>query len=387
MVSDSTTNDQSSSRPAALATDRIKDGPEPGGAPVSYEFHTEFSEVAAIGAEWDELLSRSRCNRAFACSKWFMAAPVMFPELRALVIVARRAGRIAGILPLVADVRGRKAGFANDFSDHRDVICQDDDFAVVTGLVDVALSGAGPWSYDTLILRSLLPDSNLLRAIQMLESRADGQGLSVTRTSYVYGYVDLRQGYGEYLKTLSRNFRHNLNRVRNKAERHGLVVRELAPVDLEPAQLPETFLSLHLRRIGPETVFKSSSWLNTLLPSLFAERRLRVFAVLDKERIVALHLAMAGPKSLFGWNGGFLKDQEPFAPGRLLYDAVMRQSAAEGLPEYDFGYWEGIEYKDDWKLAPRDNLELEIGVPRASSGLSIEPGNCNTDSGEDDDMI
>jgi len=375
--------DQSQSRPVAALWAAGIDNKA--GGPMSYELHTEFSEVVTIGAEWDELLTRSRCNSAFGCSKWFMAAPALFPELRALVIVGRRSSRIAGILPLVVDVRSRKAGFANDFSDYRDVICEDGDLAVVTGLLEVALSGAGPWSYDALALKSLRLDSNILRTIQMLEGRPGGERLSITRSSYLYGYVDLSRGYGEYLRTLSRNFRHNLNRVRNKAERHGLVVRELTTIDIEPAQLPETFFSLHLRRIGPETVYKSAGqWINVLLPSLFAERRLRVFAVLNRERIVALHLAMTGSKTLFGWNGGFLKDHESFAPGRLLYDEVMRQSAAEGREEYDFGCWDGLEYKDAWKLAPREVFELEIATSSVSNSADIAPleGNSNDSDAE-----
>jgi len=341
--------------------------------PIRYEALTEFSQAEAISAEWDEVLEQSRCNRAFASSTWFLTTPALFPKLKPLVIVARRDGLLAGILPLVVDVRCGKAGFPNDFSDHHDIISHEEDIEVVTGLLDVLMSGPGPWPYDQLSLKSIRADSNILKGLRIIEHRTGRFESGEAQNSYLHGYVDLTLGYSEYVKTLSRNFRHNLNRVRNKAQRGEIVVREIGPDELAPTELPETFLTLHLSRIGEDTVFRPArSWLRKLLPALFAAGRLRVFAALSKERIVGLHLVMVGQDSLFGWNGGFLPQAESFAPGRLLYDAVFRQASLERLHEYDFGCWDGLAYKDDWKPKPRPVFELQFAAPPRALNLGTE---------------
>jgi len=87
---------------------------------------TERREIAAISSEWDALLARSRCNRAYSCSKWYLATPDLLPELHPLVLIAWREGVLAGIMPLWLDVGRKEAGFPNDYSDHLDIIAPDD---------------------------------------------------------------------------------------------------------------------------------------------------------------------------------------------------------------------------------------------------------------------
>src|SRR6185503_3661789 len=57
---------------------------------LDYSVLTDLCAIAALSAEWDELLARSRCNRAFSCSKWYLATPYLLPHLEPLVLVARR---------------------------------------------------------------------------------------------------------------------------------------------------------------------------------------------------------------------------------------------------------------------------------------------------------
>ena len=76
---------------------------------IDYQTLTELSEINSIASEWDALLERCRCNRAFSCSKWFLTTPELFPELSPLVLVARRDGAIAGVMPLMLDPHDRTA--------------------------------------------------------------------------------------------------------------------------------------------------------------------------------------------------------------------------------------------------------------------------------------
>jgi len=327
---------------------------------IDYEAMTGFGEIASIAPEWDRLLERSRCNRATSCSKWYLATPRLLPELRPLVLVARRGAQIAGLLPLWLDDHRKDAGFPDDFSDHLDIIAPDEDPEVVIGLLNFAIRRSG--EYVRLVLPHLKPDSNCVKGARALglfkeESFSPARSLS-------YAVLDLSAGYDAYMKTLGRKFRLNLNRVRHKAQREGLVVRELKPESFDPGQIPELFLSLHGSRFGAGTSLQSVSdspedWIHHLFPSLFTEGRMRVFAVLYEDRIAGIDLTMVGRSGMYAWNGGFLPDLKPFDPGKLLIRQAIEESCREGLTEYDLG-WFGQEYKAHWKPAIRQIGELRF---------------------------
>jgi CelD/BcsL family acetyltransferase involved in cellulose biosynthesis len=333
-------------------------------APLDYSMLTEAGEIASISSEWNALLARSRCNRAFSCSKWYLATPCILPELKPLVLVARRHGTLAGIFPVWLDPHRREAGFPDDHSDHLDIIAADDDMETITGLLSMALRGGA--GYSRLSLKHIKPDSNCARGARELGLCPAMDEVFAPQNSLAYAVIGLARGYDEYMKNLSRKFRLNLNRMRSKAQREGVVVRELGPEDLSPESLPELFLALHESRFGKGTSLKSvckspEAWIRHLFPSLFAERRMRVFAVLHQDRIAGLDLATATRTGMYAWNGGFLPEIAHYEPGKLLIHKAIQQCCAEGLPEYDLG-WFGQQYKAHWKPAIRYIGELQFNT-------------------------
>lgn len=336
---------------------------------IRYEVLTEMPQIAALSEEWDALLSRSKCNRAFSCSKWYLSTPDLLPQLQPWVLVARRNQSLAGILPLWLDVNRREAGFPEDYSDHLDIIAQDGDIDVATGLMDLALSNIG--NYDILALKHIKQDANCVLGIQNLKIVPNSLELFAADKGLEYAVVDLTPGYAAYRKTLSKKFREALVRVINRAQRIGILVRELSPDDLAPQRLPETFLSLHLSRFGDRSTIttgfqNATSWISKLFPCLFAERRMRVFAILKQQEFVGMHLAMVGRDGMYGWNSGFVPEILDISPGKLLFDFVIRQSCEEGLREYDFGWW-GQDYKHHWKPFSRIIGEIRLST-RSWSG-------------------
>lgn len=304
--------------------------------------------------EWDTLLEQSRCNRAFSCSKWYLATPDILPKLQPFVVVARRQGALAGILPLWFDAVRKEAGFPDDYSDHPDIIAADEDVEAITGLLSVVLQETS--DYSRISLKHIKPDSNCVRAAQELGWDRKMQE-PAPHASLAYAVLDLRCGYDAYVKSLSRKFRLNLNRMRSKAQREGVTVRELGLDDLSPESLPALFLSLHESRFGKNTSLKSvctspEPWIHRLFPFLFIEGRIRVFAVLYKDRIAGIDLAMVTKSGMYAWNGGFLPEIACYDPGKLLIHKAIEQCCAEGLAEYDVG-WFGQTYKAHWKPAIR----------------------------------
>jgi CelD/BcsL family acetyltransferase involved in cellulose biosynthesis len=342
--------------------------------PVHYDVLTDYCEVASISPDWDALLERSHCSRAFSCSKWFLATADLLPALQPLVLVAWRGRDLAGVLPLAVDANGNKAGFPDDWSSYCDMIVEHEDIDVAAGLLNLAFSGTG--QYEKLILNRIRFDSNCLRAAQVLEADRLAEQLFVRGKPEMYAYVDLRRGYEEYIRTRTSNFRHNLNRIRNKARRAGVVARELKPGDVGPEQLMEGFLSVHLGRLGERSVLKgfrlTGSYLHNLFPSLFAEERMRVFALFKAQSIVGMMLCMVGNCSLFGWNGGFLPEVSALSPGSLVLDEVIRQACIEGLNEYDLGE-NDYQYKARWSTDLLEVTSLRSSAARNSLHLKMDP--------------
>ena len=331
---------------------------------VDYRVLTDLHEIASISSEWDELLATSKCNRAFDCSKWYLATVELLPTLQPLVFTAYRNQNLLGVFPLWLDANRRQARFGDNHREYLDIIAGDGDLEVIRGLLNLSLQENG--DYDHLVLESVKYDSNIVRAAKALGLGEVVDGFFAPGKSLKYAFVDLARGYQEYIKTLHSSFQHNLHRFWAKAARDGLVVSELTPVQLRPDALPEVFLSLHMARFGDHSGFKSAkSWIRKLFPALFAERRMRVFALSDRERIVGIDIEMITASGMCSYNGGFLPEMRRYGPGKLLIHKAIQQACLEGLTEFDLGWW-GQGYKADWNPARREVGDLRLAT---NSGL------------------
>src|SRR2546423_6011682 len=174
-------------------------------ASVDYKILTDIHQVESISPEWDDLLARSRCNRAYSCSKWYLATVELLPKLQPLAFIARREGILSGVLPLWLEANRRLARFGDNFSDHFDIIAADEDSEVIQCLLDLALQGTE--SYDRLVLGQVKHDSNLVKGAKALGLGEAIDEFFVPGKSLTYAVLDLTQGYDEYMKTLSPEFR------------------------------------------------------------------------------------------------------------------------------------------------------------------------------------
>lgn len=326
---------------------------------LTYQVLDTLPDVEAISAEWDLLLDRSPCNRAFSCSRWFLVSCSLNQSISPQVIVARRGAAIVGILPLVFINDSRVATLASESSDYNDIVSIEDDYSVLIGLLEYAITLGG--SNKRVVLSRVRRDSNCFRAAEILEREGSIQPMFQSTTTYPY--VDLSLSYEEYLRTRSRSFRKSLRRAQRNAESGNIAVRELDPTHFSPRRLPEAFLSLNLDRWGAKSYYRSSfveSFVLKLLPDLFSQRRVRAFALMKEERLLGLDLCMVGANSLCSWNGGFLSEAARWSPGKLLIDAGIRQAYAGKFEEYDL--MRGDEaYKKSWANNTREIGSLSIG--------------------------
>ena len=328
---------------------------------VAYDVLTELSAITDIAEEWNQLLDQSDCNRAFSSAQWFIATCRVHPQMKLRVALARRHGEIVGILPLVSADGGSNAEFPSYLSDYNDLIVARDDESVAVGLIQSWI--AGSTEARKVRLDNLREDSQCLRAIRTLEA---GRSLEcvVSRERSCY-YLGLRTTYDDYLRTRSKAFRKSLRRAQRHAEEHNICARELDPRTFAAAQLPEMFLSLNFDRFGSQSHFGSpaaQAFVKEVFPDLFAQRRLRAFALVQAERIIGVDICMAGPRSLCTWNGGFAPEARQFSPGRLLISEGIRRAHELNLDEYDF-LRGSHDYKARWASGVRvlSKCELRFG--------------------------
>lgn len=319
---------------------------------------TEPSEVEALAGEWDALLERSPCNRAFSSFAWYAAALRLAEPASPFVVVARRGGVLAGVLPLALAADG-VAAFPGELSDYNDIVAEAGDADAHVGLLEHARGCAR--GGERVELKCLRRDSNCLRALQRMKP---GEGLEplLKGRRVPCPYVRLAGGYDAYLASRSRKFRSNIRRSRRRAEAGGVRVRELHPEEFPPASLPESFLSLHLGRFAARSLFNSAahqSFVRGALPGLFERGRVRAFALFERDRMLGVHLSMKGARSLCSWNAGFLPEAQPWSPGKLLFDEQIRIACAEGLEEFDL-LRGGEPYKEEWATDVREICQLKL---------------------------
>jgi CelD/BcsL family acetyltransferase involved in cellulose biosynthesis len=325
---------------------------------IAYRVLTEMDEVASISMEWDALLQRSPCNRAFSSPSWFLAACTDSQVNSAYVITAWRGSRLCGVLPLAITGEGRTASFPTYLADYNDIIAASEDSAVVAGLLRRAISTSG--GYDNLLLTDLRPDSNCVRALSLILPAKN----PLVPDYSACPHVKLPPTYREYLRTRTRAFQTRLKRAAQKAAKNGLTILELQPESFSPNRLPDAFLSLHLSRCGSASCFSrqhEQSFVAAALPALFELRTVRAFALFEKDKMVGINICMLGSESLCYWNSGFLAEAGHCSPGRLLIDAGINQAFVMGLKEYDL--LRGSEdYKAGWANSTRQLYRTEIST-------------------------
>jgi CelD/BcsL family acetyltransferase involved in cellulose biosynthesis len=325
---------------------------------LSFEVLNDLAKVEAIAPEWNALLDRSRCNRAFSCAGWYVAACHHDPEIIPHVFVARSGANLRAVLPLALVEDGKTAAFPIRFSDYNDIVAAPDDLEVAASLLRQVISGQN--GYRRVYLRNLREDSNCLRAARLIFSAAE-LGTRF-RVSIACPYILLPGSYEEYLASRSQKLRKNIKRAVRLARENNVSVRELLPGDFSPQGLSEAFLSLQLDRKGDNSCFTPAnlqSFLREVVPRLFIEGRLRAFGLFERDKLIAVDLYVVGVNSICSWNGGFLAEAARWSPLKLLNDAAIRYAFSLRLQEYDYLRGEH-PYKLSWTNSRRELGELVI---------------------------
>src|SRR5208282_895614 len=222
-----------------------------GSCSLDYQVAAHLSDVLRISAEWDLLLERSVCNRAFSSSKWFIGACRADSALSPHVLIARRAGSIVGVLPLALNRDERILQFPSGLCDYNDVVVARGDEDVAVGLLLYAMSGGH--GYARAMLEHIREDSNCAGAMAVIGNGREVTGSGLRERAF---YIPLGLGYEEYVKARSPQLRKSLVKALRRASDNNISVQELRTASFAPADLPNLFLELHLKRFAGRTQFE-----------------------------------------------------------------------------------------------------------------------------------
>jgi CelD/BcsL family acetyltransferase involved in cellulose biosynthesis len=316
----------------ATGTDRLVRTPEslrtakPPTAPAEIVVYESIDELRP---EWDRLAARVSAP-LFMRSGWFSAWVAAFEPRGFRVVAARRDGRLAGVMPVVAGRRVLSATnlhtplyapVAEDLDTLRDLICGA--LTLRHGGLDmnyVPRAGA-----TAAVLRDLAGD----RGLRSME-------IEIARQPY----VDTSECWSQYLATLPRKHLKEVGRLRRRLGEQGALELSLEETSAEALDeglriedsgwkadagsailcCPRT--ELFYRRVADWA--RQEGWLKLALLRLDG-------------RAIAFDLCVQAGGAVCALKGGFDPQLRRFGPGTLLtYESLARAFAAEDIVSYEF---------------------------------------------------
>ncbi|MEM0449171.1 MAG: GNAT family N-acetyltransferase [Methanomassiliicoccales archaeon] len=338
---------------------------------ITIEEISSASKWAELEDEWHELLSSSDENDLFLTFDWLYSWWATYGEGRKMrLIIARENDAIVGVAPIMISSIGkllklRIAEFIGTGpSDHLGIILKE-------GRRDVAqaiwmhLNDLDDW--DIMDLRDMRSD--LSTACSLTQT-----SLEAEREENVDPYIPLRGDFERYMRSLSKSYKHNIERSwRRLNEEHMVRVEAIK----SPERMKEAFdillalNSLRWQGRGKSTLESPPmrEFLKNALRRLAPKNNV-VFHVLYAEE-VAISITLGfhyGGRYLY-YLSGFNPEYHNFGPGRCLLAKIIQDSYEQGLKEVDL--LRGNEdYKFRFNPEQRKLLRFRTKKKGVRAGLS-----------------
>jgi CelD/BcsL family acetyltransferase involved in cellulose biosynthesis len=310
-------------------------GAPPAHAATELEILREPAALAAIAADWDELVRATPEPSPYALHGWLLAwleHAAAGWELEALAL--RRGGRLVAAAPLAVRRRGplRLATLAGGARvSPKDVLVRaDEPQATAARLLD-EIRGRG---YTWLSSFGVLSDATLVGAA--------GDDLHLLPRTQA-AMLDLSSGWDTtFERVLSQNQRGKYRRKRNRLEKEGLEVVLLRTPEEVAGGLEEAF-AIHDRRWaegGDASGFTSPAGkrlAHASVGALAAAGATRLWVLRAGGQALAFYLCFVMGERMYGYRLGFDPARGQQSPGMLVVFDGLRDAAAEGVRSLDWG--------------------------------------------------
>lgn len=320
---------------------------------VTTQLVTDVAAFVRLEPEWNDAVRRAGLAHPFLVHEWLRTWWECFGAGRGLhLVIAREAGRIVGIAPLLIDqvhmyglpVR-RLDVLHNDHTPRADWIVASSRPQIYEALWSAILASGDHW--DLLQLSRFTDDSPTSAAIRLLAHR-DGC-LTGTWRGDVSPYLDLSVGWERYWASRSAKFRSNLRNRLARLSRFGEARLEVLDDADADAHADAFRLEASGWKADSRTSISSTAAVQrfyTLLASRAARSGwLRLMFLTVGGRRIATSYSACVDNTLFLIKTGYDPEFAGCAPFKLLTYFAIQHACAEGLGEVDF-----LGDAEPWKL-------------------------------------
>jgi CelD/BcsL family acetyltransferase involved in cellulose biosynthesis len=358
-------------------------------APIAVEELRERGAISALADEWTRVAAAMRdagwTKGPFLAPGWLsIYAASMCNEHDSArtgefrLLVAHRAGRLVGALPLVAE-RRRLAGvparilrsLSDDHSQRFDLLLDPAHADDAARALVAHLAAARDW--DAVELQVVLDEN---AATHALVAAARAANLPIGDwPSMVSPYLTLPPSAAELDKQLGSKFRGNLRRRAKKleAEVGKMTLERLDGSDLNAVALDAA--------LDEGFALEAAGWKGDAGTAIACDRALRArygalahaFAARGElacyflragDRRVAFHFALVDADTYYLFKPGFDPALANYGLGHLLVDAVARDLILRGIRELDF-LGDDMPWKRDWTDKTRSHSFRYLFAPTA----------------------
>lgn len=295
---------------------------------------TTTAGLEELAPAWDDLWRRTPAATPFQSPAWLLPwwREIGAGELR--VLLARRAGRLVGLLPMyLQHGSGKLLPLGIAISDYLDGLFEEDDAPTVADAMLQRLDDRRDWQRCEL--------HPLPKGSPLLEARPPpGCGDEVVGFEPCLA-VEIPAGARELGDILPPKIRANIRYFRRRAEQAGRVAFETATA-LTFTEVLDALFRLHdarwhqLEQPGVLADPAIRRFHRAAAPLLLSSGLLRLHALRLDQRIIAAMYAFHAQGRAYVYLSGFDPEFAALSPGTLIFGHGIAQAIGEGAREFDF---------------------------------------------------
>lgn len=324
-------------------------------------------EFYNFGKIWNSLLERSNNKNLFSLYEWQKNFWRYFKRgLTLFVLLCRRGKEVVGVFPLVIDRTKTVKFLGSGISDYLDLICEkEEEEKILNSFFEFLFSNSSLWN---LIKLENIPENSSL-----LKYNIEGKNFFILKSpSECCPYIILPETYQNYLKSLGKKTRFNLNYYRRLLHRN--FKTEFKTIS-RYEELEETilkFFELHkkrwLKKKMPGMLYteKRRNFQKEVAGEFFKKNILRIYTLsLDGETVAVLYGFLYCGKFYY-YLSGFNPSFSSYSVGTVLTSYAIEKAIEEKAEIFDFLRGDE-EYKYRFGCVDKFNYNLYIAKKEIKS--------------------